>query len=201
MVFLNLEYECKIIKFRYKISVRKDKKCLAFVFFLDNFKNSSCTPVLMRLVLSRFDYVWLGHNYPVSDVYYLSFVLPGENRNKAFRSNTSVLLLFCPFQNTKSSNFIQCYVIFAIYTQSSKELKDCSHTPCCQLLLNVIGTNGGLFGDLNKCADTVICTRICSLRSEYYDFHLKHHRVLWRLMNNKQRWKDKCWPFSITECR
>jgi len=50
--------------------------------------------------------------------------------------------------------------------------------PYCQLNLNVIGTNCGLFGDFNKRADTFICISVCSLRSEYYDFHLKNHRVL-----------------------
>jgi hypothetical protein len=44
--------------------------------------------------------------------------------------------------------------------------------PYFHLHLNIIGTNCGLFGDFNKCADTVICICVCSLRSEYYDFHL-----------------------------
>jgi hypothetical protein len=124
MVFLNLEYECKMIKFRYTISVSvcwyvKTRNASLFYSSLIIRKQqlypSSDAPcsVTVRLCLTGAQLAWLRC---------ILFILRPSRRKPEYGIQVQHISSspFCPFRNTNSFNSIECYVIFAIYTRSSK---------------------------------------------------------------------------------
>jgi hypothetical protein len=83
----------QIHNFSFRLSIRKYKKCLAFLFFLDNSKAAVVPQFLCALFYpGSITFDW--GTITLTQIYYLSFVLPGEYWNMAFRSSTSLLLLF-----------------------------------------------------------------------------------------------------------